>query len=113
MPEVAPGAAELSAAGRRSESDFGSAEAPLRFVPGAAQAAEIVMDAIARSDGSRTSVLAELRRTRVKDGILGSFRFGSAGDMTPAPVMIVRVTGRTPPGRRSSTISRERRSRGW
>jgi ABC-type branched-subunit amino acid transport system substrate-binding protein/DNA-binding beta-propeller fold protein YncE len=95
---VAPDATELSAAGRRFESDFGSAETPLEMVPGAAQAAEIVMDAIARSDGSRASVLAQLRRTRVKDGILGSFRFDSAGDMTPAPVMIVRVTGRTPPG---------------
>jgi branched-chain amino acid transport system substrate-binding protein len=97
-PVVAPDAAELSAAGRRFESDFGSAETPLERVPEAAEAAEIVMDAIARSDGSRESVLAQLRRTRVEDGILGSFRFDSGGDMTPAPVMIVRVTGRTPPG---------------
>jgi ABC-type branched-subunit amino acid transport system substrate-binding protein/DNA-binding beta-propeller fold protein YncE len=98
MTAVAPDATELSAAARRFESDFGSAETPLENVAGAAQAAEIAMDAIARSDGSRASVLAQLRRTRVKDGILGSFRFNSAGDMTPAPVMIVRVTGRTPPG---------------
>jgi ABC-type branched-subunit amino acid transport system substrate-binding protein/DNA-binding beta-propeller fold protein YncE len=95
---IPPDAAEMSAAGRRFESEFGSAETPLEFVPGAAQAAEIVMDAIARSDGSRASVLAQLRRTRVEDGILGSFRFDSGGDMTPAPVMIVRLTGRTPPG---------------
>jgi branched-chain amino acid transport system substrate-binding protein len=97
-PVVAPDAAELSAAGRAFESEFGSAETPLENVPGAAQAAEIVMDAIARSDGSRGSVLAQLRRTRVEDGILGSFRFDSGGDMTPAPVMIVRVTGRNPSG---------------
>ena len=41
----------------------------------AGQAAEVVLDAIARSDGTRASVLEELRATDVKDGILGSFRF--------------------------------------
>ena len=56
-------------------------------------AAEIVLDAIARSDGSRASVLRELRATRVTDGLLGSFHFDAAGDMTPAPIMILRITG--------------------
>ncbi len=57
-------------------------------------AAEIVLDAIARSDGSRASVLRELRATRVTGcGLLGSFHFDAAGDMTPAPIMILRITG--------------------
>jgi ABC-type branched-subunit amino acid transport system substrate-binding protein/DNA-binding beta-propeller fold protein YncE len=64
-------------------------------VPGAleaAQATEIVLGAIARSDGTRASVLAELRSTKVKDGILGTFGFDDNGDMTPGWVPIVRIT---------------------
>ena len=56
------------------------------------------MDAIARSDGTRASVLEELRATDVKDGILGSFRFDANGDITTASVPILRITGATPPG---------------
>jgi branched-chain amino acid transport system substrate-binding protein len=58
----------------------------------AAQATEIVLDAIARSDGTRASVLAELRAAEVTDGILGTFRFDDNGDMTPGWVPIVRIT---------------------
>ena len=64
-------------------------------VPGvleAAQATEIVLGAIARSDGTRASVLAELRGAEVTDGILGTFRFDDNGDMTPGWVPIVRIT---------------------
>jgi len=48
--------------------------------------------AIARSDGTRASVLAELRATKVTDGILGTFRFDGNGDITPGWVPIVRIT---------------------
>jgi ABC-type branched-subunit amino acid transport system substrate-binding protein len=58
----------------------------------AAQATEIVLDAIARSDGTRASVLAELRDTEVVDGILGTFRFDEKGDKTPGWMPIVRIT---------------------
>ena len=58
--------------------------------PEAAQAAEVLMDAIARSDGTRASVVDELFATRVKNGILGSFRFDELGDIEPAPVGIYR-----------------------
>jgi ABC-type branched-subunit amino acid transport system substrate-binding protein/outer membrane protein assembly factor BamB len=75
--------------------DFGGAETP--FVLEAAQAAEVVVQAIARSDGTRASVLEELKATRVKDGLLGSFRFDRNGDVTPATVPILRITGATPP----------------
>ena len=55
------------------------------------------MDAIARSDGTRASVLDELRASRVRNGLLGSFRFDANGDRTPALVPIMRITGSTPP----------------
>jgi hypothetical protein len=42
-------------------------------------------------------VLEELKASRVKDGLLGSFRFDSNGDVTPATVPILRITGSTPP----------------
>jgi ABC-type branched-subunit amino acid transport system substrate-binding protein/DNA-binding beta-propeller fold protein YncE len=57
-----------------------------------AQAAEIVLDAIARSDGTRASVLSELRATKVTDGILGTFRFDDKGDMTPGWIPFLRIT---------------------
>jgi ABC-type branched-subunit amino acid transport system substrate-binding protein len=57
----------------------------------AAQSAELLLDAIARSDGSRDSVVAVLRRTRVERGLLGSIAFDSEGDMTRAPVTVFRA----------------------
>ena len=56
------------------------------------------MRAIARSDGTRASVLRELRASEVNDGILGSFRFDANGDITTASIPILRITGATPPG---------------
>ena len=46
---------------------------------------------------TRASVLRELRRTKVRDGILGSFAFDDNGDMTVADAPILRITGSTPP----------------
>jgi len=57
----------------------------------AAQAAEVLLDAIARSDGTRRSVVEELFRTRVEGGLLGSFGFDANGDVTSGPITIVRV----------------------
>jgi hypothetical protein len=42
-------------------------------------------------------VLDELKASRVKDGLLGSFRFDRNGDITPATMPILRITGSTPP----------------
>ena len=61
-----------------------------------AQAAEILLDAIARSDGTRASVSRELLRTRVKDGILGDIRFDRFGDPVEAPVTIYRIEDQEP-----------------
>ena len=87
----------LTPTGRRFARDFGAFGSPTIYVLPAAQAAEVVLQAIARSDGTRASVLEQLRATKVKDGILGSFRFDRNGDITPARVAILRVTGKTPP----------------
>lgn len=57
----------------------------------AAQATEVLLDAISRSDATRASVVEELFRTRVRDGLLGSFAFDRNGDITESPVTILRV----------------------
>jgi ABC-type branched-subunit amino acid transport system substrate-binding protein len=58
-----------------------------------AQAAEILLDAIARSDGTRASVTREIFRTRVTDGILGDIRFDRNGDLVDSPFTFVRMVG--------------------
>jgi branched-chain amino acid transport system substrate-binding protein len=88
----------LAPAGRRFARDVGASDAPLQGVLEAGQAAELVLDAIARSDGTRESVLRELRASDVRGGILGSFRFDENGDVTPVSIPILRITGATPPG---------------
>jgi branched-chain amino acid transport system substrate-binding protein len=59
--------------------------------PEAAQAAEVLLDAIGRSDGSRASVVDELFKTDVKNGVLGTFKFDRNGDIDPAPVGLFRI----------------------
>jgi ABC-type branched-subunit amino acid transport system substrate-binding protein/predicted Ser/Thr protein kinase len=81
----------LTPAGKRFMRAYGR-DVPGGFVLEAAQATELVLRAIARSDGSRESVLRELKASRVKNGLLGSFRFDRNGDLTPASVAIVRIT---------------------
>jgi DNA-binding beta-propeller fold protein YncE/ABC-type branched-subunit amino acid transport system substrate-binding protein len=90
--DVPPDARLDSPAGRRFASDFGALEAPVQGLLPAAQAADVLLDAIARSDGTRRSVLEQLRETRVTDGYLGDFRIDRHGDITPAQVPIYRVT---------------------
>ncbi len=60
------------------------------YVPEAAQATAVLLDAIARSDGTRASVVDQLFETTVEGGILGSFSFDRFGDIDPAPVGIYR-----------------------
>jgi branched-chain amino acid transport system substrate-binding protein len=59
----------------------------------AAQATEVLLDAIARSDGTRRSVLEELFATRITNSLLGSFGFDANGDISESPVTIVRIQG--------------------
>ena len=96
--DTPPHALDLSPAGERFVRDFGYLDNPTPYVLPAAQAAESVLEAIARSDGTRRSVLARLRTTKVEDGILGSFRLDPFGDIDPGRIPIFRITGRTTPG---------------
>jgi DNA-binding SARP family transcriptional activator/ABC-type branched-subunit amino acid transport system substrate-binding protein len=59
----------------------------------AAQAAEVVLDAVARSDGTRASVVRELFRTHVQDGIVGNFSITAAGDTTARAISAYRIAG--------------------
>jgi ABC-type branched-subunit amino acid transport system substrate-binding protein len=57
----------------------------------AAQATEVMLDAIAHSNGSRQSVTGALLATCVQNGILGSFCFDTNGDPTVAPITVLQV----------------------
>jgi branched-chain amino acid transport system substrate-binding protein len=86
----------LPPAGGRFARRFGQTQAGAEIEPTAvyaAQATEVLLDAIARSDGTRSSVVEELFRTRVRNGLLGSFGFDRNGDITESPVTVVRVRG--------------------
>ncbi len=93
---------ELPPSGRRFLEAFEATRAgepsPSWSAAYAGQAAEILLDAIARSDGTRSSVTEELRRTTVEDGILGDIRFDEYGDLMEGPVTIFRVVGKSQPG---------------
>jgi branched-chain amino acid transport system substrate-binding protein len=48
-----------------------------------AQSAQIMLGAIAKSNGTRGSVVKEMFKTRVTNGIMGTFRFDKNGDIIP------------------------------
>jgi branched-chain amino acid transport system substrate-binding protein len=58
-----------------------------------AQGAEIFLDAIARSDGTRASITQELHRTAVRDGILGDVRWDARGDLLEGPITALHMEG--------------------
>jgi branched-chain amino acid transport system substrate-binding protein len=66
---------------------------PDRFAVDAAQAMDVLLDAVARSDGTRASVTDKLFATRVSNGILGSFWITPTGDTTLNAIAMYRVTG--------------------
>jgi len=66
---------------------------PDRFAVDAAQAMDVLLDAVARSDGTRASVTNKLFSTRVSNGILGSFWITPTGDTTLNAIAMYRVTG--------------------
>jgi branched-chain amino acid transport system substrate-binding protein len=84
----------LPPAGARFVSRFGKTQHGVEVQPSAvyaAQATEVLLDAIARSDGTRASVLEQLFHTRVGNGLLGSFDFNANGDISASPITILRV----------------------
>jgi branched-chain amino acid transport system substrate-binding protein len=84
---------QLTPAGKRFMDRFGE-DIHGGYVLEAAQATELVVQAIARSDGTRESVLRALKASRVKNGLVGSFHFDRNGDLTPASVPIMRITAK-------------------
>ena len=87
---------KLPPGGRRFVRAFGrsSSELKMLYAPEAAQATEVLLDAIGRSDGTRMSVVRELFATKVRDGVLGTFSFDRFGDVVPSPVAIYRFRNR-------------------
>jgi branched-chain amino acid transport system substrate-binding protein len=49
-----------------------------------AQAARVLLDAIAKSDASRAGVITEVFKTKVNNGLIGSFEINQNGDITGA-----------------------------
>ena len=97
-PGLAP--ADFPAKGREIIRRFGPGQFPGLGPAYAAQAMAVLLDAIARSDGSRSDVVKQLSATNVKDGYIGSFRFDANGDPTTNPITVLRVkNGRLHPDR--------------
>jgi branched-chain amino acid transport system substrate-binding protein len=84
---------QLKGAGKAFLAAFGKSvgKEPDPYSVYAAQAAEVLLAAIARSDGSRGSISAELFNTKVTNGILGSFTINKNGDTSSNPVAIYQV----------------------
>jgi ABC-type branched-subunit amino acid transport system substrate-binding protein len=57
----------------------------------------VLLDAIARSDGTRPSVAAALRRTHIRTGLLGELRFDANGDPVHRPFTGFRLDFTRPP----------------
>jgi branched-chain amino acid transport system substrate-binding protein len=49
-----------------------------------AQAAQVLIDAIDKSDGSRPSVIDQIFKVKIDNGLIGSFEFNKNGDITGA-----------------------------
>jgi ABC-type branched-subunit amino acid transport system substrate-binding protein len=56
-----------------------------------AEAADVLLDAIRHSDGTRASVTRALLRTHVRNGLIGSFSFTPTGDTTSGSVTMIRL----------------------
>jgi DNA-binding SARP family transcriptional activator/ABC-type branched-subunit amino acid transport system substrate-binding protein len=95
ITQPGPSNDDLTARGKRFVASFSArfdAE-PTRYAVAAAQATDVMLGAIARSDGSRASVTRNLFRTRISNGIFGSFWITPAGDTTLNAVAVHRITG--------------------
>jgi len=79
-PELLTGAAAEFAARFQTEV-LGGEDFEAFTVPGI-EAARVLLDAIARSDGTRSDVIAEVFKTNVTGGLLGSYHISATGDPT-------------------------------
>jgi DNA-binding SARP family transcriptional activator/ABC-type branched-subunit amino acid transport system substrate-binding protein len=95
ITQPGPSNDHLPAIGKRFVASFSKkfGAEPTRYAVAAAQATDVMLDAIARSDGSRASVTRNLFRTRVSNGILGSFWITPTGDTSLNAVAVYRISG--------------------
>ena len=93
LSQPGPALSGLPSRGRRFVEAFRRevGTAPTAYALYAAQATEVLLDAIARSDGTRPSVARELFRTRVTDGLMPDFTIGPTGDTSLTNVTIFEV----------------------
>jgi ABC-type branched-subunit amino acid transport system substrate-binding protein len=99
----------LPSAGRRWAAEFERrwGAKPCCYAVHAGQAMQIVMDAIAHSDGTRAQVLEALKRTQVRGGLVGDFRFDRYGDPTLTTIAVHRIRGGKLSFERTIEIPRE------
>jgi len=95
ITQPGPSNDDLTARGKRFVASFSATfdAEPTRYAVAGAQATDVMLEAIARSDGSRASVTRNLFRTRISNGIFGSFWITPAGDTTLNAVAVHRITG--------------------
>jgi branched-chain amino acid transport system substrate-binding protein len=86
---------QLPPQGRRFAAEFERrfSQRPCCFSVHDAQGARMLLDAIARSGGSRERVAENLMRSRVRDGLLGDFAIDRNGDTTLNTIAIYRIHG--------------------
>jgi branched-chain amino acid transport system substrate-binding protein len=87
---------QLGATGKAFVKDFGASQPGGQVDPYssyAAQAADVLLTAIEKSDGTRASIAKELFDTDITDGILGSFKINENGDTNANPVSIYLIKG--------------------
>ena len=84
----------LGAGGKKFIADFVKFQGrkPDPYAVYAAQAAQLLVDAIRRSAGTRASVSPQLFRTKVKGGILGTSNIDKNGDTSLKGITIYRMT---------------------
>jgi branched-chain amino acid transport system substrate-binding protein len=85
----------LKGAGKAFVAAFTKADhrAPDPYSVYAAQAAEVVVAAIAQSNGTRADITKQLFKINLKNSILGNVSFNANGDVTANPVTIYKVVG--------------------
>jgi branched-chain amino acid transport system substrate-binding protein len=85
----------LKGAGSAFIKNFTKADkrAPDPYSVYAAQAAEVMVGAIAQSNGTRTDVAKQLFKLKLTNSILGTVSFNANGDVTANPVTIYRIKG--------------------
>jgi branched-chain amino acid transport system substrate-binding protein len=86
----------LGATGKKFVKDFGAqigGKNPDPYSAYSAQSAEVLLTAIANSDGTRKSVAEQLLKTKVTDGIIGTFTINQNGDTSSNPVTQYLIKG--------------------